>query len=79
MQEKLPNSDQTQDRNESLVLMPHPFSHPVNPFNPVKIHGQKGLWRIRVGDNRIVYSIHESHRRIDVSIIRHHRDVYRDL
>ena len=44
-----------------------------------KLHGQKNLWRLRVGDYRIVYSIDDASRIVDVSIIRHRREVYRDL
>jgi mRNA interferase RelE/StbE len=45
----------------------------------IKLHGQKSLWRLRVGDYRVVYSIDDLDRKIDVSVIRHRRDVYRDL
>jgi mRNA interferase RelE/StbE len=44
------------------------------PGGIIKLHGQKGLWRMRVGD-----SIDDAERRIDVSVIRHRRDVYRLL
>jgi mRNA interferase RelE/StbE len=49
------------------------------PGGVIKLHGQKGLWRMRVGDYRIIYSIQDSNWTIDVSVIRHRRDVYRDL
>lgn len=49
------------------------------PSGVIKLHGQRGLWRMRVGDYRVVYSINDPDRRIDVSVIRHRRDVYRDL
>ncbi|HUA38451.1 MAG TPA: type II toxin-antitoxin system RelE/ParE family toxin [Candidatus Sulfopaludibacter sp.] len=45
----------------------------------VKLHGQKNLWRICVGDYRVVDSINDFSRMIDVAVIRHRRDVYRDL
>ncbi|MGH7976073.1 MAG: type II toxin-antitoxin system RelE family toxin [Limisphaerales bacterium] len=52
-----------------------------NPRLPstIKLHGQKNLWRMRVGDYRVVYSIDDFSKMIDISIIRHRRDVYRDL
>jgi mRNA interferase RelE/StbE len=49
------------------------------PIGVVKLHGQKNLWRMRVGDYRVVYSIDDFSKVIDVSVIRHRRDVYRDL
>jgi mRNA interferase RelE/StbE len=45
----------------------------------IKLQGQKNLWRMRVGDYRVVYSIDDFTKTIDVSVIRHRRDVYRDL
>jgi mRNA-degrading endonuclease RelE of RelBE toxin-antitoxin system len=35
--------------------------------------------RIRIGDYRVIYSIDDSARKIDIAIIRHRRDVYRGL
>ena len=49
------------------------------PVGVIKLHGQKNLWRMRVGDHRVVYSIDDFSKAIDVSVIRHRRDVYRDL
>ena len=52
-----------------------------NPRPPgaIKLQGETRLWRLRVGDYRVVYSIDDTAKTIDVSIIRHRRDVYRDL
>jgi mRNA interferase RelE/StbE len=49
------------------------------PVGVIKLHGQKNFWRLRVGDYRVVYSIDDLSRTVDVSIIRHRRDVFRDL
>jgi mRNA interferase RelE/StbE len=49
------------------------------PAGVIKLHGQKNLWRMRVGDYRVVYSTDDSSKAVDVSVIRHRRDVYRDL
>jgi len=49
------------------------------PTGVVKLHGQKNLWRLRVGDYRVIYAIDDSAKTIDVSVIRHRREVYRDL
>ncbi len=42
-----------------------------------KLQGRSGLWRLRVGDYRVVYSVDDSHRLVDVVAVRHRRDVYR--
>jgi mRNA-degrading endonuclease RelE of RelBE toxin-antitoxin system len=34
---------------------------------------------MRVGDYRVVYSIDDVSKAVDVSVIRHRRDAYRDL
>ena len=44
-----------------------------------KLKGHRSLWRPRVGDYRVVYGIDDPARSVDVSIVRHRRDVYRDL
>jgi mRNA interferase RelE/StbE len=49
------------------------------PSGVIKLHGHKNLWRMRVGDYRVVYSIDDFSKTIDVSVIRHRREVYQDL
>jgi mRNA interferase RelE/StbE len=49
------------------------------PGGVIKLRGQKSLWRLRVGDYRVVYSIDDWDKKIDVCVIRHRRDVYRYL
>jgi len=41
------------------------------------LRGSSGLWRIRIGDYRVVYRVDDPARMIDVSHIRHRKDVYR--
>lgn len=41
-----------------------------------KLHGYKDLWRIRIGDYRVVYAIDDAARTVDVTRIAHRRDVY---
>ena len=65
-------SERILDRIESLQTNPR-------PGGVVKLHGGKNLWRIRVGDYRVVYSINDADKIVDISIVRHRRDVYRDL
>ena len=42
-----------------------------------KIRGRRDLWRLRIGDYRVVYSIEESTRVIDVIVVRPRGEAYR--
>lgn len=44
-----------------------------------KLHGEDNLWRIRVGDYRIIYEINDASRVVDIAVIRHRSEVYRDF
>ncbi|MGQ0635814.1 MAG: type II toxin-antitoxin system RelE family toxin [Planctomycetaceae bacterium] len=57
-------------RIESLTMAPR-------PPGCVKLTGRDNLWRIRVGDYRIIYSIDDVQRLVEVMVIRHRRDAYR--
>jgi mRNA interferase RelE/StbE len=62
-----------------ILMKLEELSENPRPSGVSKLHGQKGLWRLRVGEYRVVYLIDDAQRIIDVSVIRHRRDVYRDL
>jgi mRNA interferase RelE/StbE len=51
-------------------------AHP-RPSGVVKLEGATDLWRIRVGEWRVVYRISDRDRLVDVIAIRHRRDAYR--
>jgi len=55
---------------EALVTDPR-------PSGVVKLEGAKDLWRIRVGQWRVVYRISDRERLIDVGAVRHRSDAYR--
>lgn len=57
-------------RIEALAATPR-------PAGCKKLEGAENLWRIRVGDWRVVYSVDDSKLLVDVSAVRHRRDVYR--
>jgi mRNA interferase RelE/StbE len=42
-----------------------------------KLQGKSGLWRLRVGDYRVVYTVDDTQRLVDVVAVRHRREVYR--
>ena len=42
-----------------------------------KLVGQTNLWRIRIGDYRVIYEIDDGKRLVDISAIRHRSEAYR--
>jgi len=71
--ERLP--DKAADR---IVCQLEALGREPRPIGCLKLKGA-GQWRIRIGDYRIIYAIDDSARLIDVGLIRHRKDVYRDL
>jgi len=55
---------------ESLAVNPR-------PHGCEKLKGGENLWRIRIGDYRVIYKISDKEKLIDVSIIRHRKEAYR--
>ena len=55
---------------EALVTNPR-------PSGVVKLEGASDLWRIRVGEWRVVYRISDRDRLVDINAVRHRRDAYR--
>ena len=47
------------------------------PGGARKLQGTQRLWRIRVGDYRVVYDVDDRQRVVDIVRVRHRRDVYR--
>jgi mRNA interferase RelE/StbE len=47
------------------------------PSESKKLRGHSNLWRIRVGEYRVIYSIEDDNLVIDVSIVRHRNEAYR--
>ena len=42
-----------------------------------KLEGTDNLWRIRIGDWRVVYAVDDARYLVEISVIRHRREVYR--
>jgi mRNA interferase RelE/StbE len=57
-------------RIEALSMTPR-------PSGCAKLEGSNNLWRIRVGDYRVIYEVDDRRRIVDVSAVRHRRDAYR--
>ena len=42
-----------------------------------KLRGSENLWRLRLGDYRVIYAIDDSKRLVDINAVRHRRYAYR--
>jgi len=49
------------------------------PRQSIKLAGAEQLYRVRVGDYRVIYSVDTEAKQIIVHYVRHRRDVYRQL
>jgi mRNA interferase RelE/StbE len=58
---------------DSLALEPRPQG------KSKKLRASGSLWRIRVGDYRVVYTVDDKKKLVDVIHIRHRKDAYRIL
>ena len=47
------------------------------PSKVVKLQGSTDQWRIRIGEWRVVYRIDDKEKLVDVSVVRHRREVYK--
>lgn len=48
------------------------------PSGVVKLQGEEPLYRVRVGDYRIVFAVDDDEKIITVTRIRHRQDVYKE-
>lgn len=69
----------TRDRDllQRLVSAIHELATTPRPAGCRKLEGDDDLWRIRVGDHRIIYSIDDGALIIVVITLGNRRDVYR--
>lgn len=47
------------------------------PVGCRKLSGEQNLWRLRIGDYRVIYSVDDHQRIIDIVAVRHRKDAYR--
>lgn len=47
------------------------------PSGCTKLSGSDALWRIRVGEYRVIYEVDDTKRVVDVIAVRHRQDAYR--
>ena len=55
------------------------LSYDPRPPRCVKLAGHDSLYRIRVGDWRVVYAVNDDRRIVTVTIVAHRRESYRGL
>jgi mRNA interferase RelE/StbE len=67
----LPARIRTKIVNTLLSFKENPF-----PRNSQKLHGREGF-RVRVGDYRILYTVDQTEKKVDVVSVAHRKDVYR--
>ena len=49
------------------------------PRQSVKLSGAEQLWRIRVGEYRVIFGIDKAYLQVVVHHVRHRREVYRHI
>jgi mRNA interferase RelE/StbE len=65
------------DLAERLLKKIESLTINARPVGSKKLSGSTDLWRIRLGDYRVVYKIDDNRRIVDVTVVRHRREVYR--
>ncbi len=53
------------------------LSENPRPFGYIKLHGFENLFRIRIGDIRVVYTIEEEIRIVEIRSVGNRREIYR--
>ena len=72
--DKIPNIDVERIREVLKGLAGNP-----RPFGVEKLSGKEGLYRVKQGNYRIVYTISSADKEIRIILIRHRRESYRNL
>jgi len=70
---------QALDRPVALRILKHIEALAGKPRPPgaTKLEGAADLWRIRVGEWRVVYRIADREKLVDIVAVRHRREAYR--
>lgn len=71
---KLPRPEQ-----QRVVTCLDSLTKTPRPSGVEKLSQTPGLWRVRVGDYRVIYCIEKAASLVIVLIVRHRKDAYRDL
>jgi mRNA interferase RelE/StbE len=68
--------DSKADRQRIVRAIQALADEPRGPAHE-KLAGAEGRYRVRVGDYRVVYAVHDARHEVDVVKIGHRREVYR--
>lgn len=63
--------------NNRLIPQIKQLGEDPRPSGAKKLRGAEDLWRIRVGDYRVIYSIEDTIMIVDVIQVAHRKDIYR--
>lgn len=63
--------------NTSVLNRIEQLSKNPRPVGVRKLVGSEYLWRLRIGDYRVIYGIYDEQKPVDIIPIRHRRDAYR--
>jgi len=72
--DKLPKTVQARIIEKAIALGDEP-----HPPGSTKLAGGSRLWRVRIGDYRMVYLVDDERQTVDIRIIAHRREGYRGL
>ena len=64
---------------EKIVVVLQSLQNEPRPVSCKKLKGYKDLWRIRIGNYRIVYAINDVILLVDVREVGHRKDIYDKL
>lgn len=71
---KIPSKIYQRIKEKILLLVNDPF-----PTNSKKLQDEEGLYRIRIGDYRVVYRLNSKEKFILITKVKHRKEVYRDF
>jgi mRNA interferase RelE/StbE len=61
---------------ERVIARIEALASDPRPAGSRKLRGSGNLWRVRVGDYRVVYGLDDRRRVVDIVRIRHRREAY---
>lgn len=64
---------------EKIIAVLKSMEENPRPTGCKKLKGYKNLWRVRVGDYRLIYAIEEVIMLVDVREVGHRKDIYDKL
>lgn len=72
--DKIPNKDLGK-----IIIVFNRLAENPRPHGSKKLSAKQDLYRVRQGDYRIVYMINDQDKKISIILVRHRKNVYREL